>query len=1073
MVVAAVPTGRPGLLLILTDTISKQWFLVDTGSAYSIIPHHSTDPATGPRIMAADRSPIPCWGEEVRTIAAAGRRFQWTFLLAAVAFPILGADFLRHFDLMVDLRRRRLVRPKGFIVPLTAPPPGCPVAPIGVVAADDSSPSPGTSSPSPGLSPPSPGFSSPLVESCSPPAVDVLVTRTSSISADSIRGELGFSRLILPTTPRIVLDDGVDVLVEFPGVVNLSKKLPPVRHSVEHVIETTCSRPIASRYRRLDPAKLEIAKREFADMEAQGIVRRSSSSWASPLHMVEKADGSWRPCGDYRLLNLATKPDLYPPPHMEDLSARLAGIKVFSKLDLRKGYHQVPVAAQDVQKTAVITPFGLFEFTRMPFGLRNAGQSFQRFMDEVLHGVQNTFVYLDDVLVASPTHVEHKQDLQNVLQHLKSSGLVLNQEKCVFTASQVEYLGHLVDASGIRPLPARVAAIAQFPSPTTRAELQRFLGMVNYYRRFLKSAAPVLKPLTDATRGPGGRNTKIPWSAEMATAFGAAKTALANAAVLVHPSHTADISLAVDASDSHVGGVLQQLIGDTWQPLSFFSKKLSAAESRYSAFDRELLACVAAIRHFRFLLEGRKFHILSDHKPLSFALHRMSDPWSARQGRHLSYVAEYTSEIRHVAGVENVVADSLSRPPAVEVQSAIGAIVPPASTGPLNWSAIEAGQSTCLELPRLQLSSSLHLQQVQIQQALVWCDDSTGQLRPVIPAAFRKQIFEHVHLLAHAGTRATTRLLSNRYVWPGLAADVKEWCRECVACQRAKVTLQPSTPVIKMEIPAQRFSHVHVDLLGPWPTSRTGPRYLLTIIDRSTRWFEATPLADITAELVLETFITSWVARFGVPEHVTTDRGAQFTSHVWTSWCEERGINLINTTAFHPQSNGMVERLHRQLKDALRARGAADDWMDHLPWVLLGLRAVPKDESGISAAKATLGQELVVPGQPSLPHVQHVESSSPPAVIPATKRSYAEVVSAPAPLDKADWVYVQRGPVGTPLSQNYDGPFEVLQRGKKTFQVRMGDRVEVVSRDRLKPHRAVQDPEAAHVPKRGRPARPK
>ena len=190
-----------------------------------------------------------------------------------------------------------------------------------------------------------------------------------------------------------------------------SKKLPPVRYKVEHVIETTCSRPFTSRYCRLDPEKLEVERKEFAEMEAQG----SSSSWAFPLHTGEKADSSWQLFGDYWLLSLATKLDLYPPPHMEDLSAQLAGMKILSKLDLRKGNYQVPVATKDVQKTTVSTPFGLFEFRRMPFSLKNAGQSFQRFMDQVLAGIPHVFVYMDDVLVASKNEIEHQEDLRRVL----------------------------------------------------------------------------------------------------------------------------------------------------------------------------------------------------------------------------------------------------------------------------------------------------------------------------------------------------------------------------------------------------------------------------------------------------------------------------------------------------------------------------------------------------------------------------------------------------------------------------------------------------------------------------------
>ena len=348
------------------------------------------------------------------------------------------------------------------------------------------------------------------------------------------------------------------LLQKYKAVVGASKRLPPVKHAVEHLIETTPARPVASRYRRLDPERLAAAKAEFAAMESQGIIRRSKSSWSSPLHMVEKSDGSWRPCGDYRRLNLATKRDMYPPPHMEDLSAQLAGKKVFSKLDLRKGYYQVPVAAKDVPKTAVITPFGLFEFLRMPFGLRNAGQSFQRFMDEVLHGLDCIFVYLDDILVASNTVEEHHIHLEEVLKRLQQHGLVLHLEKCVFFASSVDFLGQHVTAEGIRPLETRVAAIEAHPQPATKSQMMSFLGMLNFYRRYLRGAASILKPLTDATRGAGGKHSKLVWTKEMAVAFTAAKAALREATHLAHPHQEAELSLTVDASNHHVGVALQQ-----------------------------------------------------------------------------------------------------------------------------------------------------------------------------------------------------------------------------------------------------------------------------------------------------------------------------------------------------------------------------------------------------------------------------------------------------------------------------------------------------------------------------------
>jgi Reverse transcriptase (RNA-dependent DNA polymerase) len=253
------------------------------------------------------------------------------------------------------------------------------------------------------------------------------------------------------------------ILAEFPDVVNEKKDLPPVTHKVEHFIETE-GRPVSSKYHCLDPDRLAAAK-----AEKQGVVRRSSSNWASPLHMVKNSDGTWRPCGDFRRLNLQTKEDRYTCPNIADLTAQLAGWKFFLKLDLRKGYHQVPVWPEHVAKTAIITPFGLYEFLRMPFGLRNAGQTFQRLMDEVMAGLPFCFVYLDDVLVASRDHMQHEQHLREVLTRLQWHGLVLNAEKCQFGVESIEYLGHCITVSGIRPLETRLHVIKGYPQPAAAA----------------------------------------------------------------------------------------------------------------------------------------------------------------------------------------------------------------------------------------------------------------------------------------------------------------------------------------------------------------------------------------------------------------------------------------------------------------------------------------------------------------------------------------------------------------------------------------------------------------------------
>jgi hypothetical protein len=287
-----------------------------------------------------------------------------------------------------------------------------------------------------------------------------------------------------------------------------------------------------------------------------------------------------------------------------------------------------PWQREDVPKTAIITPFGLFEFLKMPFGLKNAAQTFQRMMDRIFNGVPFVFIYLDDILIFSPGLATHLEHLHHVLQLLENHGLIINPAKCIFAAPSVEFLGHQVDAHGLVPLSRHVTALQDIPQPGDIPGLQRFLGLINFYRRFLPGIAGTLRPLTDALKG---KPKRLDWSAEMETAFIDAKAALSSATTLAHPSATAQVSLAVDASSSHIGAVLQQKCKGGWRPLAFYSRKLSDTETRYSTFDRELLAVHNALRHFQFLLEGRKFHILTDHKPLVTALHQVSPPWSARQ----------------------------------------------------------------------------------------------------------------------------------------------------------------------------------------------------------------------------------------------------------------------------------------------------------------------------------------------------------------------------------------------------------------------------------------------------------
>lgn len=967
LLTAASRSSHPSRHFFQHDSISGKNFLIDTGAAHSIIPATTADQQHNrpdmSRFTAANGSAIPAFGDKILTVCFNGKSYRWKFAIAAVNFPIIGYDFLEHFNLVVRTRARQLVRDSAKIAAIASTPP------------------------------------------------------------PQLRG---FEDLLVPKFDR----------------------LSDIHHAVEHHIATKGS-PVHARARRLPPDKLAAAKAEFTRLEEMGVIRPSNSPFSSPLHMVKKSDGSWRPCGDFRRLNAATTPDRYPLPHLIDFSTNLNGAVIFSKIDLLKGFYHIPVAADSIPKTAVITPFGLFEFLRMPFGLCNAAQSFQRFMDQVVRGLENVFVYVDDVLVFSRTAAGHDAALKALLERFRQHGITIHAEKCIFGVPSLTFLGHHVSAAGIQPLPERVRAVADFPLPTALEGLQEFLGMLNYYRRFIPRAADTLQPLTAMLKKSAGPFSFTPAAK---SAFIAAKKALATATMLTHQVPDAVLGLSVDASAVAVGATLEQWVDDSWQPLGFFSRTLRDPEKKYSAFDRELLAMYLAVRHFRHLLEGRDFVIFTDHKPLTFAMTAATD-YSPRQSRHLTFISEFCTNIQHVAGKKNGPADALSRNPLAAVQ-------PPTA---VSWEAIATAQAADPSDVAAAKSAMTSLQWTTVNLnsgAKLLVDTTTPQQRPYIPAALRHAVFLAVHGLAHPGARATRSLITQRYVWWGIKKDVTKWTKNCVDCQRAKIHRHTSAPLGQLPTPSGRFQILHVDLVGPLPLSE-GFQHVLTVVDRFTRWPEVIPVRDTSAETCARALMTHWIARFGVPRQIVSDRGRQFTSVLWSQLAQLLGVKLSTTTAYHPQCNGMVERFHRQLKDALRARLVASGWVSALPLILLSFRTTPKADIGAAPADLVYGTSLALPAEMLVPPAQ---SSPPPQdFLQQLRHTMSELRSSPpahhgrAPvyvpttLRSAKFVFLRDDTVRPSLSPPYLGPFRVARMDDRTAIIEMNGHEERVSIDRLKP----------------------
>ena len=975
-------------ILYIRDKDSNLLFLIDTGSEVSIIP-----PRPGERVKpipaysAANGTIINKYGTRNLTIdLGLKQKYSWIFIVGDVKKPIIGADFLEHFNISINLHNRSITD----------------------------------------------AFTNESVT-------------TNFISCENIPTSI---------TQIIPADDEYTSLIrEFPELTNPNQRQPQ-SHQTKHFIVTT-GPPVFSRPRPLPPDKLRIAKAEFKAMVDQGICIPSDSPYASPLHMVQKSNGEWRPCGDYRRLNETTLPDRYPIPRLRDFTNNLHNCTHFSKIDLQSAYHQVQMDENSVPKTAVTTPFGLFAFLRMPFGLRNASQTFQRMMNEIFSDLDFIFVYIDDLLIASHSHEEHLLHIRIILERLAKHGILINPTKSEFGKSQIEYLGHKVTSTGISPLPSKVEAIANFPRPTTQNQLRRYLGVLNFYHRFVPQIAKTLAPLNSLIK-PKRRgtkvNTQVDWNDAAEAAFNKSKQDISQATELQYPAEDAIISLAVDASDEAIGAVLQQTTESSTTPLSFFSKKLAPAQTKYSAFGKELCAMYESVKHFRYMLEGKQFIIFTDHAALTHAIHMANDRHSPRESRHLSFIAQFTTDIRHISGRNNIVADMLSRP------TGISHITQTEDIETLDTQTLieEQFKDNELEFFMSKENSNLNLQNVQG----IICDLNHNKVRPFVPGSLRQAVFSAFHNMAHPGINRTIKLVSERYVWPEMRTHLREMTRCCHHCQQSKVFKHNKAALQPSKFSGGKLDSVNIDIIGPLPPSQNY-RYALVMVDRYTRWIEAAPLTDITSKTVARSFMLNWISRYGTPTHLTSDRGAQFTSMLWKNLMEMFGITLTQTTSYHPQSNGLVERCNRDIKTALIAQNNPTHWVDNLPLVLLALKAQYKEDLRCTSAEMMFGQTLRLPGELlDPPKATHLPD---PQNYVQSLRNYLSTKTYTPPripnnnTDKLDkdlntctHVYVRIDAVKPSLTRPYLGPFKIIKRSKKYFTLNLNGKVDSVSIDRLK-----------------------
>ncbi|KAJ9529163.1 hypothetical protein QJQ45_007834 [Haematococcus lacustris] len=716
------------------------------------------------------------------------------------------------------------------------------------------------------------------------------------------------------------------------------KELPSVHdlphRSVDHVIQLESGTPPNRPVYRMSQEELDELKRQLDELLAKGYIRPSTSPFGSAVLFVRKKDGSLRLCVDYRALNQLTIKNRYPLPRIDDLLDQLAGARVFSKIDLKSGYHQIRVAEADIHKTAFRTRYGHYEYTVMPFGLCNAPATFQRLMNDIFrpHLDQFVLVYLDDILIYSRSEAEHLEHLRTVLGLLRQHQLYANLSKCAFFLPSMDFLGHIISAAGIHPDPAKIRAMVEWPVPRNLNDLRSFLGSANYYRRHIHHHAHLILPLTNLLKA----ETPWSWGPEQQEAFERVKAALASNPVVRPPDFSRPFTVKTDASLYAIGAVLSQRDDNGAEyVVAYESRKLQPAEINYPTHDRELLAVVHALNLWRHYLLGRPFTIETDNCPIT---HIMTQPHlSARQLRWTQVLAPYSFTLVHKAGKTHIVPDALSRRPDYQL-SALSVATPDSAFfatydhhAPQDAAYQAAFTHTISHNPSGPSSGHLRV----IDGRLYTASEPPRLYVPASP--LRSQLLHEAHdavTSAHLGRAKTLERLQRHFYWPQMEQTVREYVRTCDQCQRNKATNQVPPGLLQpLPIPNRNWQHVSMDFIGPLPPTSHGYDMIVTVVDKLSKMLHLIPTtATATAPDIAKLFFDHVFKHHGLPEAIVSDRDPKFTSDFWTSLFHLTGTRLLMSSAYHPQTDGQSERANRTVEDMLRPyiNHHKTDWDQHL-----------------------------------------------------------------------------------------------------------------------------------------------
>ncbi|KAK3100621.1 hypothetical protein FSP39_022706 [Pinctada imbricata] len=734
--------------------------------------------------------------------------------------------------------------------------------------------------------------------------------------------------------------------------------------------------PKFTKARSVAHALKERVNRELDKLVDDGVLEKCDySEWATPIVPIPKKDGSVRICGDFKVtVNPMLEVDQYPLPRIEDVFAALAGGQHFTKIDLRHAFLQMEVDEVSKPLLTINTEKGLYRFKRLLYGVASAPAIWQRSIDIVLQGLSGVKCVIDDMVITGRTEEEHLRNLDAVLTRLEQYGLRANMDKCQFFASKIEFCGYEIDRLGLHKTQKKIEAVLNAPVPTNVTELRSFLGIVNYYARFLPNMSAVLHPLYQLLQ----KGCTWNWSDDCQKSIEKIKELITSDEVLTHYDPDLPLSLATDASPFGLGAVLSHTMPDgSERPIAYASKSLSPAEKNYSQIEKEALGIVWGVKKFNTYLFGRHFRLVTDHQPLTsiFSPSKgISNTSAARLQRYALFLAGYDYNILYRSTKKHGNADTLSRLPLNSQE--LSDTSENAEIDALYISQLEHFPVSSKIIQR-ETTKDVLLSKVHNFVTNGWPTNSDSKefdpyfsrrteitpppeyqmdhalwgIRIIVPPSLRKKILKELHQ-GHIGIVKTKSLARSYVWWPGIDTDIENYCKKCEGCQLVKTAPQKA-PIHPWEFPSQPWERIHIDFAGPFLN-----HMFLIIVDAHSKWPEVVPMKKTTSTNTIDA-LRSIFARFGLPSQIVSDNGPQFTSEEFKSFVKANIIKHITSALYHPSTNGLAERFVQTFKLSMKSCKRESGSIIHkFSKFLLSYRNTPQSTTNESPAKLLLGHTL-------------------------------------------------------------------------------------------------------------------